>query len=188
MSTTTTIQKTALPTRWFVDDDEASVEFAVPTFWGLMTVRGRFDRFSGSYEVGADGMTIELTIDAASLDTGNRTRDKHLRSADFFHTAEHPQVRFRSTRVSAGGDGILHVEGGLEAAGTVVPLEFDATVMPAGDGLEIEARTGVDQRGFGMHSGPLDMIRPPATVHVKARLRQAVDGDIRSARGVAAAA
>ena len=188
MSTTATIQKTALPTRWFVDDGEASVEFAVPTFWGLMTVRGRFDRFSGSYEVGAEGITIELTIDAASLDTGNRTRDKHLRSADFFHTAEHPHVRFRSTRVSPGGDGILHVEGGLEAAGTIVPMEFDATVMPAGDGLDIEATTGVDQRTFGMHSGPLGMIRPPATAHVKARLRQAVHGDARSARGAAAAA
>jgi polyisoprenoid-binding protein YceI len=188
MSTTATIQKTALPTRWFVDDHEASVEFAVPSFWGLMTVRGRFDRFSGSYEAGADGMTIDLTIDAASLDTGNRTRDKHLRSADFFHTAEHPQVRFRSTRVRAGGDGILHVEGGLEAAGTVVPLEFDATVMPVGDGLEIEATTGVDQRRFGMHSGPLGMIRRPATVHVRARLRHAGSEDARSARVAATAA
>jgi polyisoprenoid-binding protein YceI len=151
-------------------------------------VRGRFDRFSGSYEVGADGMIIELTIDSASLDTGNRTRDKHLRSADFFHSAEHPQVRLGSTRVSAAGDGVLHVEGGLEAAGTVVPLEFDASVMPIDGGLEIEATTGVDQRRFGMHSGPLGMIRRPATAHIKARLRQAVYGDTRSARGAAAAA
>ena len=69
------------------------------TFWGLLTVRGHFDRFSGSYEVGPDGATIELTIDADSLDTGNANRDKHLRSTDFFRVAEHPQVRFTSTRV-----------------------------------------------------------------------------------------
>jgi polyisoprenoid-binding protein YceI len=62
-------------------------------------VHGRFDRFDGSYEVGPSGTTIELTIDADSLDTGHATRDKHLRSTDFFHIVEHPQVRFTSTRV-----------------------------------------------------------------------------------------
>ena len=81
-----------------------SVEFTVKTFWGLMTVRGSFDRFDGSYEVGPDGTTIELTIDADSLDTGNATRDKHLRSTDFFDVDEHPQVRFRSTRVDEADD------------------------------------------------------------------------------------
>ena len=42
-------------TRWTVDSDETSVEFAVKTFWGLTTVHGRFDRFGGSYEVGPAG-------------------------------------------------------------------------------------------------------------------------------------
>ena len=99
MTTTEFEQRTAAPTRWTVDPDETSVEFAVKTFWGLMTVHGRFDRFDGSYEVGPDGTTIELTIDADSLDTGHATRDEHLRSTDFFHVVEHPQVRFTSTRV-----------------------------------------------------------------------------------------
>ena len=98
--TATEIQdRTIAQTRWTVDSDETSVEFAVKTFWGLMTVHGRFDRFDGSYEVGPGGTTIELTIDADSLDTGHATRDKHLRSTDFFHVAAHPQVRFTSTRV-----------------------------------------------------------------------------------------
>ena len=57
-------------THWTVDPDATLVEFAVKTFWGLMTVHGRFDRFDGSYEVGPGGTTIELTIDADSLDTG----------------------------------------------------------------------------------------------------------------------
>ena len=42
------------PTRWSVERDETSVDFAVKTFWGLTAVRGRFDRFGGSYEVGPD--------------------------------------------------------------------------------------------------------------------------------------
>jgi polyisoprenoid-binding protein YceI len=135
-----------------------------------MTVRGRFDRFDGAYEDGPDETKIELTIDADSLDTGNRTRDKHLRSTDFFDITEHPRVRFTSTHVHHVTSRILHVVGRLEAAGKVVPLEFAATVRQLGDALEVEATTTVDQRRLGMSSGRLGMIRPPATLHVKARL------------------
>jgi polyisoprenoid-binding protein YceI len=163
-------ERAVAPARWSVDSDETSVAFAVKTFWGLTTVRGRFDRFGGSYEVGPDGTQIELTIDADSLDTGNRLRDKHLRSTDFFGVAEHPQVRFTSTRVRDAGDGTLHVEGDLEAAGKVVPLDFDATVKEVDDGLEVETTATVDQWQFGMSSGQLGMIRPPTALHVRARL------------------
>jgi polyisoprenoid-binding protein YceI len=163
-------QRTAAPTRWAVDSDGTSVEFAVKTFWGLMTVHGRFDRFDGSYEVGPSGTKIELTIDADSLDTGHATRDKHLRSTDFFHVVAHPQVRFTSTRVHHVTGEVLHVVGRLEAAGNVVELEFPAFVRQLGDALEVEATTAIDQRRLGMSSGRLGMIRPPATLHVKARL------------------
>jgi polyisoprenoid-binding protein YceI len=163
-------QRTVAPARWAIDSERTSVEFAVKTFWGLVTVRGRFDRFDGSYDVGPDGTKIELTIDSDSVDTGNPTRDKHLRSTDFFQVTEHPYVRFTSTRVYDLGGGILHVVGHLEAAGNVALLEFPATVRRVDDALEVEATTTVDHRRFGMSSGQLRMIRPPATLHVKARL------------------
>jgi polyisoprenoid-binding protein YceI len=170
MITMDTNQKAAASTLWRVDPDQTVVDFAVKTFWGLITVRGRFDRFDGWYEVGPDGTSIDLTIDAHSVDTGNATRDRHLLSADFFNVAEHPLVRFTSSRVRDTGDGMLRVEGRLEAAGTVMPLEFDAKVRQIGDDLEVEAATAVDHRGFGMSGGHLGMIRPPAKLHVKARL------------------
>jgi polyisoprenoid-binding protein YceI len=170
MSTTAIEQRTTAPTRWTVDPDQSFVEFAIKTFWGLTTVHGRFDRFDGSYENGPDGTTIELTIDADSLDTGNKTRDKHLRSTDFFHITEHPRVRFTSTRVHKVNGEILHVVGRLEAAGNALQLEFPATVRPVGDGLEIEATTTLDHSQLGMSSGQLGMIRRPATLHVKAHL------------------
>jgi polyisoprenoid-binding protein YceI len=170
--TTIVREQRAAPTRWTVDRDRTFVDFAVKTFWGLTTVRGRFDRLDGSYEVGPDGTKIELTIDAGSLETGNGTRDRHLRSTDFFDVAEHPQVRFTSTRLRNAGDEVLRVEGYLEAAGKVVPLEFDATVQKLDEGLEIEATTAVDQRQLGMSSGPLGMIRRPTALHVKARLNR----------------
>src|SRR5581483_5121392 len=119
MTTTASERRTATAGRWALDAGESSVDFAVKTFWGLLTVRGRFDRFAGSYEIGPDGAKIELAVDAESLDTGNPTRDEHLRSGDFFHVAEHSEIRFTSTGVYDVGEGSLHVVGDLEAAGTV---------------------------------------------------------------------
>ena len=66
--------------RWTVDPSRTTVEFEVEHLWGLHSVRGRFSRFDGSYVVGPAGDAIRLTIDAASVDTGDATRDKHLRS------------------------------------------------------------------------------------------------------------
>ncbi len=172
MSIMENIRPASFPTRWTVDLEKSSVEFAVKTFWGLGTVRGRFERFDGGYDTAPDRQSIELTIDAGSLNTELGKRDEHLRSADFFHIADHPRVRFRSTRVRNAGNGTLHIRGGLEAAGVVVPLEFDAAVRQVGEELEVEAVTTVDPRWFGMSSGPLGMIRPPAKLHVKTRLTE----------------
>jgi polyisoprenoid-binding protein YceI len=156
--------------RWAVDPRRSTVEFRVPTFWGLSTVVGHFDRFEGSYGDDDDDVpAIDLTIDAESLDTGNETRDRHLRSERFFDVAEHRQVRFSSTLINEF-DGSLAMNGQLEAAGGSVPVALDATVRQEGDELEIEATTTVDQRELGMTFSPLGMIRTPATLHVKARL------------------
>jgi polyisoprenoid-binding protein YceI len=176
MTIITREERAVAPTHWSIDRDETSVEFTVKTFWGLMTVHGCFDRFDGSYELGPGGTTIELTIDADSIDTGNPKRDEHLRSADFFDADEHAQVRFRSTRVEPVGDETLHVVGNLEVAGIAEPLEFAVAVQSAGDGLAVDATTTVDQRRFGMSSGLLGMIRRPATLHVEALLKRDPDG------------
>ena len=156
--------------RWNVDRTRTAVEFEVKHLWGLHTVRGRFRSFDGAYIVGSGGSEIELTIDAASIDTGVAKRDEHLRSPDFFFVALHPQVRFRSTRVTGLGNGDVQVSGELEAAGAVVPLAFDASVRVIDGELEVEATTTVDQRRFGMSAGPLRNVRPPTKLHVKARL------------------
>jgi polyisoprenoid-binding protein YceI len=156
--------------RWAVDPQRSSVEFRVPTFWGLGTVVGHFDHFEGSYGRDDDDVpAIDLTIDAESLDTGNETRDRHLRAERFFDTVEHPQVRFRSTSIHER-DGTLAMNGHLEAAGGRVPVALEATVREEGDEVEIEATTTIDQRELGMTFSPLGMIRAPATLHVNARL------------------
>ena len=62
------------------------------------------------------------------------------------------------------------MSGDLEAAGTRVPLAFDASVRMIGGELEIEAATTVDQGRFGMSQGPCRNVRPPARLFVKTRL------------------
>jgi polyisoprenoid-binding protein YceI len=79
-------------------------------------------------------------------------------------------VRFAATEVTERGKGQFHVRGELEVAGKSVPIELDAAVRAIGSELEIEGTTTVDQRRFGMSEGPLGNVRPPTTLHVKARL------------------
>jgi polyisoprenoid-binding protein YceI len=171
MSTLTETQTQTTIERWTADRSRTTVEFKVKHLWGPHTMRGRFSRFDGSYVNGPAGPEIELTMDATSVDTGNAARDKHLRSWDYFDVALHPQVRFTSTHVTGMGNGHVHVSGELEAAGTRIPLEFDASVRVIGGGeLELETTTAVDPRRFGMSEGVLGNVRPPAKLHVKTRL------------------
>jgi len=162
--------------RWTADASRTTVEFEVQHLWGLHAVRGRFSSFGGEYFVGPGGSAIDLTIDAASVNTGCAARDRHLRSADFFGAEQHPQVRFTSTRVTGLGSGRVRVSGELEAAGSRVPLAFDASVRLVDGDLELEATTAVDQSRFGMPEGPLRNLRRPTTLRVKSRLVRVPSG------------
>jgi polyisoprenoid-binding protein YceI len=165
--------ETRAGTKWRLDPAGSTAEFRVRHFWGLATVKGHFEHLDGRLEIEGDGQCrIELSIDAASLDTGNPKRDEHLRSAEFFDADRHPEVSFRSTRAADAGGGRLHVEGELEAAGQRVPVVLEAALDQLDDHLEIDAATTVDQRRLGMTWSPLGMARVPAALTVHARLRR----------------
>jgi polyisoprenoid-binding protein YceI len=152
------------PTRWSLD----GVEFAVDTALG-MTIRGRFDRVAGSYEVGPHGSRIELAVDPTSIDTRNGIWDGLLLSAGSRAVSGHPQVRFTSTDVRAVGNGALRVEGLLEGAGKVEPVAFDAAVKQVDDGLRLEAAATIDGRRLG-ESADRFAVLLPATAHVTMHL------------------
>jgi polyisoprenoid-binding protein YceI len=157
--------------RWRLDPARSTAEFHVPNFWGLMKVKGHFDRLSGWLEIGEHGeRRIELSIDATSVNTGNEKRDEHLRSGDFFDVESHPTVRFVSTVVSDPVSGRIHVQGELLAAGRRVVLDLEPTVRQHADELQLDASTTVDQRELGMTYSPLGMTRTPATLSVHAQL------------------
>jgi polyisoprenoid-binding protein YceI len=159
--------------RWRLDPSASTAEFRVPHFWGLVTVRGHFERLSGSIETDDDQQQhMTLTIDAASLRTGIGKRDNHLRSHDFFDTDAHPEVRFCSTSVSDIAEDRVRVEGELEAAGERLAIVVEPSIHPAGDRLELDATTSIDQRELGMTWSPLGMTRSPVTVTIHASLRR----------------
>jgi polyisoprenoid-binding protein YceI len=155
-------------TRWRLDPTRSSVEFHVRHFYGLMTVKGRFERFEGTLDLGAEP-AVQLTIDASSVDTKQKKRDQHLRSADFFDIERHPQVQFMSDRATLVGDK-LTVHGNLVAAGTTIPLELDATVNYVDGELEVQAVTHADHRELGMTWSPLGILRAPSKLIVNGRM------------------
>jgi polyisoprenoid-binding protein YceI len=154
--------------QWQLDPERSSVEFRVGHFWGLATVKGQFDRYEGRLDLGADP-AIELTIEAASVQTGNRRRDKHLRSPDFFGAEKQPQVRFVSDTVVSQDD-TLKVRGSLFAGDRSIPLELDARIRRVDGDLQIEASTSAPHRELGMTYSPLGMIAPRSELLVNGYL------------------
>jgi polyisoprenoid-binding protein YceI len=153
---------------WRLDPTRSSVKFHVRHFYGLMTVKGEFADFDGTLDLGATP-AVELTIQAASLDTNLAKRDEHLRSKDFFDAERHPQVRFVSDRAELDGD-TLRVHGQLHAACRQIPLKLDATMREIDGELEIEAVTEADHRELGMTWSPLGILRAPSKLIVRGRL------------------
>ena len=170
MSTTTSNHRSGqtLSGRWQLDSQDSSVEFRARKFWGLVTVTGHFDDYEGQLELSANP-ALELTVDAASVQTGIGKRDRHLRSADFFDAENHPRVRFVSDSVGLNDD-TLKVSGRLSARGRSIPLAVEAQVQRIDGELYIEAATTAPHRQLGMTWNPLGMIRPRTELFVKGHL------------------
>src|ERR1700693_1442394 len=80
---------------WHLDPNRTTIEFHTKAVWGLAKVKGTFSAVSGSGVVGDRGtISGELVVDANSIDTRNKRRDKHLRSADFFDVSAYPTFSF----------------------------------------------------------------------------------------------
>ena len=133
-----------------------------------MTVKGEFADYDGTLDLSAEP-AVELTLQAASLNTKMAKRDEHLRSGDFFDVEQHPQIRFSSDSATIDGD-TVSVRGQLHAAGRQIPLELDATVRELDGELEIEAVTEADHRELGMTWSPLGILRAPSKLIVRGRL------------------
>ena len=120
----------AAPDPFTLDPMHSSVNFSIDHL-GLTTIYGRFDKFGGKFALDTAAKTgnVEVTIDTASVDTNEndkgsraRSRDEHLRSADFFNAAEFPRMTYKSTKVAFNGDHPATIEGTLTLLGVTKPV------------------------------------------------------------------
>jgi polyisoprenoid-binding protein YceI len=148
---------TVQPGVWNIDPSHSTIGFSVKHMM-IATVRGRFTEFSGALTAGDDGaIAIDGLIQAASIDTNESQRDEHLRSADFFDAANHPEIRFASTRVTASGDGGLTIAGELTIKGITREVVLDAELHGSGvdpwgnERVALEAKGEINRKDFELN-------------------------------------
>ena len=160
--------------RWQLDPAESRADFFVKHFWGAITVHGWFERIEGDGTVTPEGdVTGRLTIDAASLQTKNGQRDRHLRSGDFFDVERHPQVVVEVTEARPSPDGTVAVRGALEAAGQRRPIQLPVRVDVGPDAVTLHGEVTVDRTQFGMTWSPLGMASKQARLSATLRFVRA---------------
>jgi len=117
--------------KWNLDTTHSAADFAVKHLM-ISTVRGRFKKLTGSGETSEDGTlkSVEMTIDAASIDTNEPKRDDHLRSPDFFDVASYPAITFRSTSIRQNGSDIA-IAGDLTIRGVTKPVTLKGDITGA---------------------------------------------------------
>ncbi len=111
--------------KYVVDADHTSVSFQVGHL-GISMIHGRFNEVAGEFTLDSASpaaSSFSMTIRTASVDTGNKKRDDHLRSPDFFNVKQFPTITFKSTSVKPAGEG-YEVAGDFTLHGVTRPITF----------------------------------------------------------------
>jgi polyisoprenoid-binding protein YceI len=113
--------------RWTIDPSHSHIEF-VARHMMIAKVRGRFRDISGTIDIGEDPLRSHVTVvmNAASIDTGEEDRDRHLRSLDFLDVDRYPEIRFVSTSVRPGTGDRWEVVGDLTVRSITKPVTVAA--------------------------------------------------------------
>jgi polyisoprenoid-binding protein YceI len=150
--TTTQTTKT-----YAIDPSHTTAEFIVRHLM-ISKVRGRFTAITGTIDVPEGSsvpVSVDVTIETASIDTREEQRDGHLKSADFFEAEKYPTITFKSTGVDGTGDA-FKVRGDLSIHGVTLPVVLDTTFEgrttdPYGnDRIGYEAHTKINRKDFGL--------------------------------------
>jgi polyisoprenoid-binding protein YceI len=149
---------TAQTQTWYVDPNHSAAQFAVRHL-GISTVRGAFTKTNGVVVDASDlsHASVNVTIDASSIDTRVEMRDKDLRSDHFFDVAKYPTITFQSKKVESAGAGKLKIAGDLTMHGVTkqVVLNVDGPTAPVKDPRGssrrgISATTTISRADYGM--------------------------------------
>jgi polyisoprenoid-binding protein YceI len=149
----------AATSTWQIDPNHSAAQFAV-RHMAISTVRGAFSKLSGSVQLDDKDVTkssVEVTIDAASVDTRVPDRDKDLRSDRFFDVEKYPTLTFKSTKVEQTEPGKLRVTGDLTIHGVTkqVVLDVEGLTAPVKDPwgnqrAAANATTKINRQDFGV--------------------------------------
>jgi polyisoprenoid-binding protein YceI len=162
------VQDGTLAGSWVLDPARSEVLLESKHSWGLRPVHGAFRQITGNGTVTAAGqVTGTIIIAAASIDTKSRMRDKDLRSAKLFDTANHPEITYTVDRMQPTGEGV-EVTGQLTVRGRTRPLSFGAKISATGDEVRLDAEIPVNRADFGLTYSPLRMASLNNTVTVRA--------------------
>jgi len=141
-----------------IDKQHSEASFQIRHL-GISNVRGRFGDFDGAINIDRakpESSSVELSIKAASIDTGTPDRDKHLRSADFFDVEKFPTITFKSTKVVPRGGNNYDVTGSLTMHGVSKEITIPVTHLgfvkdPWGnDKAGFELNTTLNRKDFGL--------------------------------------
>ena len=153
-----TVKSTLVPAgTWTVDPAHSTVGFAVKHL-GIATVRGKFEDFEGTLEIGENDESARAfgSVKAVSVNTNDSGRDEHLRSADFFGVEQNPELRFESTAIAQIDEDTYDITGNLTMNGITRPVKLQAEV----EGTELDPwgneRVGLEVRGQ-LNRGDWDM-------------------------------
>ncbi|MGZ4583777.1 MAG: YceI family protein [Mycobacterium sp.] len=150
---------------WTLVPDRSAITFKVKNMWGALNVKGRFTEFSGDGQLTGKGAVFgRVDIRAASLNTGIGSRDKHLRSADFFDVERFPDISVVVTAVqpTKGKSADLRADFTIKGVTEAVPLP--ATITELDDGsIRISGQSKVDRARFNLGWNRLGMVGATAT-------------------------
>jgi polyisoprenoid-binding protein YceI len=163
---------------WKIDPNHTAAQFSV-RHMGISTVRGAFTKVSGTatYDPADPAKaSVDVTIDASSVDTRVEMRDNDLRSDHFFDVAKYPTLTFKSTHVEAAGSGKLKMTGDLTIHGVTkqVVLDVDGPSAPMTDPkgnshMGASASTKINRKDFGVNGAP-SMVGDDITITIDAEL------------------
>jgi polyisoprenoid-binding protein YceI len=144
------LQDGKLAGSWTLDPARSEVRLRTRHTFGLLPLDGVFRKVSGTGTVTAAGdASGVMTVAAGSIDTRNSTRDNHLRSADFFDVANHPDFTFAADRVTPADGGAL-VTGRLTVRGRTLPMSFNAKVSATGGEVWLDGEFQINRADFGL--------------------------------------
>jgi polyisoprenoid-binding protein YceI len=143
---------------WIIDSAHAQVRFAVRHMM-ITNVHGRFETFSGTVELDEKNpelSSVDVKIDASSINTNEPKRDAHLRSADFLNAEQYPYLTFSSTSVKQLDKNNAKVNGELAIRGVSRPVVLDVEYLGSAKSpwgttsAGFNARTKINRKDWGL--------------------------------------